>query len=211
MDYSPLGSSVLDILQARILDWVAIPFSRGSSWPRDQTWVSRITGRFFFTIWATREALNRISNLLKGPDNNYFRFWGPHQCVWYISFHFCFVCYVCVLFCFLQSFKNVENLLSSQTAKTGWLLGVIFQETQLTPSTLMYSSWTCMCFLKLHIKITDFRNAGSVPFCIINVPSPEIIQKLAEAVVHLWPGQVTDPPRAAIPRSMEQRTLNLGS
>ena len=43
------------ILQARILERVAIPFSRGSSWPRDQTQVSYIAGRFF-TIWATREA-----------------------------------------------------------------------------------------------------------------------------------------------------------
>ena len=37
------------------LEWVAIPFSRGSSWPGNQTWVSCIVGRFF-TIWATREA-----------------------------------------------------------------------------------------------------------------------------------------------------------
>ena len=42
------------ILQARILEWVAIPFSRGSSQPRNQTCVSRIAGRFL-TIWATRE------------------------------------------------------------------------------------------------------------------------------------------------------------
>ena len=39
MDCSPPGSSVHEILQARILEWVAIPFSRGSSQPRDQTWV----------------------------------------------------------------------------------------------------------------------------------------------------------------------------
>ena len=45
--YSPPGSSVHGILQARILEWVAIPFSRGSSQPRDQTWVSCIAGRFF--------------------------------------------------------------------------------------------------------------------------------------------------------------------
>ena len=38
-DYSPPSSSVYGILQARILEWVAIPFSRGSSQPRDQTWV----------------------------------------------------------------------------------------------------------------------------------------------------------------------------
>ena len=54
MDCSPSGSSVCGILQA-ILEWVAVPFSRGSSWPRDQTWVFCIAGRFF-TVWATREA-----------------------------------------------------------------------------------------------------------------------------------------------------------
>ena len=45
----------LGILHARILEWVAVPFSRGSSQPRDQTQVSHIAGRSF-TIWATREA-----------------------------------------------------------------------------------------------------------------------------------------------------------
>ena len=48
------NSSVHVIFQARVLEWVAISFSRGSSQPRDQTWVSRIVGRCF-TIWATRE------------------------------------------------------------------------------------------------------------------------------------------------------------
>ena len=43
------------ILQARILEWVAFPFSRESSQPRDQTQVSHISGTFF-TSWATREA-----------------------------------------------------------------------------------------------------------------------------------------------------------
>ena len=43
--------------QARILEWVAMPCSRGSSQPRDRTQVSRIAGRFF-TIWVTREALS---------------------------------------------------------------------------------------------------------------------------------------------------------
>ena len=55
MDCSLPGSSVHGILQARILEWIAILFSRGSSQPRDQTWVSLIAGRFF-TIWATAEA-----------------------------------------------------------------------------------------------------------------------------------------------------------
>ena len=54
MDCSPLGSSVHGILQARILEWVAIFFSRGSSQPRDWTRVSHIAGRLF-TDWTTRE------------------------------------------------------------------------------------------------------------------------------------------------------------
>ena len=53
-DCSLPGSSVHGILQAKILEWAAIPFSRGSSQPRDQTQVSCTAGRFF-TIWATRE------------------------------------------------------------------------------------------------------------------------------------------------------------
>ena len=55
MDYSPPGSSVHEILQTRILEWVAMVFSRGSSQPRDRTWVSCIAGRRFI-LWATREA-----------------------------------------------------------------------------------------------------------------------------------------------------------
>ena len=55
VDYSLPGSPVHGILQTRILEWVAIFFSRGPSWPRDWTWVSCIAGRFF-TIWATWEA-----------------------------------------------------------------------------------------------------------------------------------------------------------
>ena len=55
MDCSLPGSSAHRILQARILEWVAIPFSRGSSWPRDRSQVSYIAGRLF-TIWTIREA-----------------------------------------------------------------------------------------------------------------------------------------------------------
>ena len=52
---NPMGSIINGILQARILEWVAIPFSRWSSQPGGQTQVSHIVGRFF-TSWATREA-----------------------------------------------------------------------------------------------------------------------------------------------------------
>ena len=54
-DCSLPASSVYGIFQARVLEWAAISFSRGSSWPKDQTRVSLIAGRHF-TIWATREA-----------------------------------------------------------------------------------------------------------------------------------------------------------
>ena len=54
-DCSPPGYSVLGILQARILERVAISFSRGASWPQHQTQVSWIAGRFFT---VTREALS---------------------------------------------------------------------------------------------------------------------------------------------------------
>ena len=55
MDCSLLGSSVHGIFQARLLEWIAISFSRRSSRPRNRTWVSHIAGRRF-TIWATRDA-----------------------------------------------------------------------------------------------------------------------------------------------------------
>ena len=47
MNCSPPGSSVHESLQSRILEWVAISFSRGSSWPRDRTQVSYMAGTFF--------------------------------------------------------------------------------------------------------------------------------------------------------------------
>ena len=68
MDYNLLGSSVLGVLQARILEWVVIPFSEGSSQPGSGTWVSCIAGRFF-----TREAGNlyhiEFSYLLNGSNS----------------------------------------------------------------------------------------------------------------------------------------------
>ena len=57
MDFSLPGCSVHGILQLRILEWVAISFSRVSSPPRNQTWVSCLSHQFS-TIWATREEIN---------------------------------------------------------------------------------------------------------------------------------------------------------
>ena len=57
VDCSLPGFSVHGILQARILEWIAIPFSRGTSQPRDRTLVSCLAGRFF-TVWTTGKSIN---------------------------------------------------------------------------------------------------------------------------------------------------------
>ena len=79
MDCSPPGSSVHGILQARILEWVAMPSSRGSSQPRDQTHVSCIAGGFF-TSWATREAPTLLLHFLKLSNS------GMYFCVSFMVF-----------------------------------------------------------------------------------------------------------------------------
>ena len=74
MDCSLPGSSVHGIFQARILEWIATSFSRGSSQPRDWTQVSHTAGRLF-TVWATRKAIpaiwpnNSPRNLPKRNEN----------------------------------------------------------------------------------------------------------------------------------------------
>ena len=62
MDCSPPGCSIHGILQSRILEWVTISFTRGSSWPRDQTCISCI-GREILYLWSTWEAPGLILNL----------------------------------------------------------------------------------------------------------------------------------------------------
>ena len=74
VDCSLPGSSVHGILQARILEWVAISFSRGSSWLRDQTQVSRIAGRCL-TLWTTREAPTSDSGVKNSPVVQGTRVW----------------------------------------------------------------------------------------------------------------------------------------
>ena len=64
MDCSPPGSSVYGILQARILEWVAMPSFRGSSQPRDQTQVSLIAGRSFIIMRRERETPLSLSPTL---------------------------------------------------------------------------------------------------------------------------------------------------
>ena len=61
MDCNPPGSSAHEIFQARILEWVAISFSRGASQPRDRTRVSCTAGKFF-TDWENRINAKRLTN-----------------------------------------------------------------------------------------------------------------------------------------------------
>ena len=61
MDCSSPGSSIHGISWARVLEWVAISFSRGSSQPRNQTWVSCLAGRVF-TNWAATSLYNCAQN-----------------------------------------------------------------------------------------------------------------------------------------------------
>ena len=67
MDCSPPGSSVHGILQARILEWVAIPFSRGSSQPRDRTCIFCIVGRFFTAEPSVRVLVTQSCLTLGDP------------------------------------------------------------------------------------------------------------------------------------------------
>ena len=79
MDCNPPGSSFHGILQANILEWVANPFSRGSSWLRNQTQVSCIACRFF-TVWATREVPDLAGPLL--GDFQQLRLGAPNTGAW---------------------------------------------------------------------------------------------------------------------------------
>ena len=74
IDCSPAGFSVHWILQARILDWVAISFSRGSSWPRDRTHVSCVSciGRLVLYHCATWEAWLNLRQMCVSQCRTYF-------------------------------------------------------------------------------------------------------------------------------------------
>ena len=68
MDCSPPGSSVQGIHQARILEWVAISSSRGSSWPRDRTFISCL-GRQILYHWATWEAPRQLDSHMQKDEH----------------------------------------------------------------------------------------------------------------------------------------------
>ena len=77
MDCCPPGFSVHEIFLANIPESVAISFSRGSSWPRDWTWVSCTAGRFF-TNWTTREIHHSLLVEMQN-DTNTLKVWQFHK------------------------------------------------------------------------------------------------------------------------------------
>ena len=75
----------MGILQAKMLEWVAMPSSRGPSQLRDLTQVSRNTGRFF-TVWATREALHIPSAITNANNVRFYFFFSDHYSFYFSSF-----------------------------------------------------------------------------------------------------------------------------
>ena len=80
LDCSPPGSSVHGIFQARILEWVAISYSRGSSWPRDQTRVSCIScltgGLHHQATWEAHRDSNELSVHTAGLQEAHIKTWA---------------------------------------------------------------------------------------------------------------------------------------
>ena len=111
MDCSLRGSSVHGNFQARVLEWVAISFSRGSSWPRDWTQVSRIAGTRF-TIWATREVLF-INNLRIFHINvHIFFYYLSIICsIWVMSLLSFLLLVICIFYFFLLIHVEVLKLI----------------------------------------------------------------------------------------------------
>ena len=120
MDYTVHG-----ILQAKILEWVAFPFSRGSPWPRDQTLVSWTSGGFF-TNWTIRETQQQY-RLPKYVNGQYFYFkvtyfdwfkWLAHHYFQLICFTFKIETRItrCLLLLLLSRFSRVRLCATPETA-----------------------------------------------------------------------------------------------
>ena len=132
MDCSLLGSSVHGTLQARILECVAIPFSRGSSWPRDRTWVCCIAGRFFSLSY--REARSHA----------FVVFAQSLSCVWLFATPWTAACWASLSFTISKSLLNlmsIESVMPSNhlVLSHSLLLPSIF------PSTRVFSNELALC------------------------------------------------------------------
>ena len=87
VDYSLLGSSVHGTFQARVLEWVTMSFSRGSSWPKDRTCISCIscTARWILDHWATWEDHCCRRQILKSACQQWWLFLAALRQSWYLA------------------------------------------------------------------------------------------------------------------------------
>ena len=142
IDCSPPGSSVNGILQARILEWVAMPFSRGSSQTRDWACVTCIAGRCF-TICTTRKALRCLSVFLITP--------------WRLSF--CYFAFGFICFCSFRlgmSFPFISKSTHS-LVKTVQILSPPEEKEMFLCHTFLLSSMTSCTF------------TSTSPYCILMI------------------------------------------
>ena len=114
MDWSPPGSSVQRISQARILEWVAISFSRGSSLPRDRTHISCF-GRQILYRWVTREAAPFCVSIRNVGE---FQLFCVLDSTWYCQVFKIWATLIGVLFFFIliiwfQFFEYHRNILNN--------------------------------------------------------------------------------------------------
>ena len=142
MDCSPPGSSVHGILLAGMLKWVAILFSRGWSWPRDQTHVSCLAGEFF-TIWATRKAMILV----------------------FLIFSF----KPALLLHSIKMFLSSCSLSAIREVSSRYLRLLMFLLLVLIPACNSSSlAFLMMCSLYRLNKKGDSRQSCNVPFLIVN-------------------------------------------
>ena len=159
MDYSLPGFSVHEISQVRILKWVAISFSRGSSWPRDPTWVSCITGRFFTVLISMVYNRWYSSNMVQRTDYNWLTTL-PTNAVYYIFP--------------LIKFISCSAKSCSKTAQT-WYYSVVTSKQSLLsllfhffPSFLLFMLKSVCIFTKIYLHISNFILYPQISNMIIN-------------------------------------------
>ena len=97
----------MGFFRQRILEWVAIPFSRGSSWPRVWTWISHITGRFF-TVCVTREALLPGKPLYMPRNSSVSVLWLQSNKIWHSTFLHRKDIFL-IFWCSLENYVNCNN------------------------------------------------------------------------------------------------------
>ena len=149
MNCSPPGFSVHGFLQARTLEWFAIPFSRGSSQPRDWTLVSCIAGRFF-TIWATGENEIYLGCLWLVI----FRRTSQNTCVYTLLFPIAIVALVYILsLCVLSWFRkrNLAPQSFRQFTLQRMQLGFIISCEKCFNRVNKRPSLQCICLISLDV------------------------------------------------------------